>query len=87
LATGLFAISVLLALWLMHTLAAIALGDHEPRQIGRCVATLLAIVLLMVATRYRLPDAASAKRAAAASSLSRPEPGGTGLHPVEVAFQ
>lgn len=61
-ATGLFFVSMLLAFFLMHTLAAIALGDHEPKQIRRSIATLLILVPLMVGTRVRLDSDASAER-------------------------
>jgi hypothetical protein len=62
LAVGLFAVSLLLALALIHLLAAIALGDDEPKQIGRSAATLLVLVLLMVSTRSRLRSLTATER-------------------------
>jgi hypothetical protein len=85
LSTGLFAAAILLALWLVHLLAGVALGDHEPRQIGRCVATLLAIMLLMVSTRFRWHEVL-ANRAAMAAPAAVRAPSDI-LHPLEVAFQ
>ena len=73
LATGLFLGSLFLAMQLMHTLAAIALGDQAPKQIHRSVAILLALVLLMVGTHARVH--------ACADSAAN------GLHRTEVTFQ
>jgi hypothetical protein len=53
-ASGLFAVSIILALQLLHTLAAVALGDHEPRQVRRSLVILLLLVVLMVGTRWRI---------------------------------
>ncbi len=53
LATGLFLASIGLALALLHQLAAIALGDVDARPIRRAVVALVALMLLMVATRSR----------------------------------
>ncbi|MGD9720982.1 MAG: hypothetical protein AB7O59_02890 [Pirellulales bacterium] len=54
LAGGLFVVSLLLALWLMHSLAGIALGNDAAPQIRRALLTLCVLVLLMVGTRARL---------------------------------
>jgi hypothetical protein len=54
LASGLFAGSLLLTLPLMQWLAAIALGDHESRQIRNSIAVMVLVVLLMVGTRCRI---------------------------------
>jgi hypothetical protein len=59
-ASGLFAASILLALQLLHTLAAVALGDHDPKQVRRSVAMMLALVVLMVGTRWRIGQPAVA---------------------------
>ncbi len=53
-ATGLFAIGIALALYLMHSLAAIAQGECEPRYVRRSIATMLLVVLLMGATHCRI---------------------------------
>jgi hypothetical protein len=58
-ATVLFGLSVLLALWLMHGLSAIALGNNRPAEIRRAVAAMLLLVILMAGTRVR----ADARRA------------------------
>ncbi|HEV3138777.1 MAG TPA: cytochrome ubiquinol oxidase subunit I [Pirellulales bacterium] len=55
-ATGLFVTSFLLALQLMHSLAGIALGNREPRQIRNSVAVIMLVLLLMVGTRGRTQD-------------------------------
>ncbi len=52
-ATGLFVMSLLLMLQLMHSLAGIALGNCEPRQIRNSIAVMLLVVFLMVGTRSR----------------------------------
>ncbi|MBI3838141.1 MAG: hypothetical protein HY288_09450 [Planctomycetia bacterium] len=54
LATGLFITSLLLTLQLMHSLAGIALGDRESRQIRNAIAVMMLVVLLMVGTRCRI---------------------------------
>ncbi len=76
LATGLFMVSLLLALVLIHTLAAVALGDHEPRNIGRSMALLVILILLMVGTRLRLHTNAAAEHGG--SSLPGSARPGTG---------
>jgi hypothetical protein len=53
LATGLFVAALVVALVLVHRLAAIALGDDGPKQVRRSIATMLLLIMLMVATRYR----------------------------------
>jgi hypothetical protein len=60
LATGLFATSVLLALWLMHSLSAIALGNKRPAEVRRAVSAMLFLVVLMAGTRLRAPARPSA---------------------------
>jgi hypothetical protein len=55
-ATGLFATSFLLTLQLMHSLAGIAMGNCEPRQIRNSIAIMVLVVLLMVGTRGRAQD-------------------------------
>ncbi len=80
LASGLFLGSLFLALQLLHTLSAIALGDQEPKLIRRSVAILLALVLLMVGTRACLHDRALG---ALGSSVGRP----AALHQTGIAFQ
>lgn len=67
LTSGLFLAALLLAMQLMHTLAAVALGDQTPQLIRRTVAVTLALVLLMAATHARLHN-----RAWAASGVPRP---------------
>jgi hypothetical protein len=52
--------SILLAFQLMHTLAAIMLGDHAPKQIRWSMAILTAVILLMVGARSRTHDRAAA---------------------------
>jgi len=47
LTTGLFAVSVVAALALMHSLAAVALGDVQRKTIIRAMALLVLTVLLM----------------------------------------
>lgn len=61
-ASGLFAASVLLTLQLLHTLAAIALGDSEPKQVRRSVLLVVMLMLLMAGTRARLDGDALATR-------------------------
>ncbi len=80
LSSGLFLGSLFLALQLIHTLSAIALGDPEPKLIRRSVAILLALVLLMVGTRACLHEHALGPLG---SSDGRP----AALHRTEIAFQ
>lgn len=54
LATGLFLVSLLLSVLLLHLLSAIALGDTQSKQVRRSVAVVTLLVLLMVGTRLRL---------------------------------
>ncbi len=56
LSTALFAISLIAALGLMHTLAAITLGDRDTRSVRRAAVLAAAVVLLMVATQSRVED-------------------------------
>lgn len=53
-ASGLFVAAIVSALYLMHRLAGVALGDHNPKQIRATIAVMLLIVLLMVGTRCRV---------------------------------
>jgi hypothetical protein len=54
LATLPFACGILATLGLLHTLAAVALGDHDPRQVRRSLALMLATILFMTATLQRV---------------------------------
>ncbi len=63
LATLLFLASLLLAVYLLHALSALALGEAELRPAWRTAAMLLVLVTLMVGTRVRLSSrAASASK-------------------------
>lgn len=53
-AMGLFFAGLLLAVHLLSVLLAIALGDDASRHVRRSMAVLVAVMLLMVATRLRL---------------------------------
>ena len=55
-ATSLFVLAVLAALGSMHYLSAIAMGEWSEQRIKRAVGVLLAVILLMVATRYRADE-------------------------------
>jgi hypothetical protein len=55
-ATSLFGLSILLALWLMHGLGAIALGNDRPAEIRRALTAMLVLVVLMAGTRLRAGD-------------------------------
>lgn len=52
--TALFVISIAGVLRLMHLLASLALGDHEPRQIFESLAILTTVVTLMTGVLYRV---------------------------------
>ncbi len=90
LATSLFMLSLLLALLLIHNLAAIALGDRDPKQIHRSLVILLLVVLSMVGTRSRLQSQRLADRGQSSLGFS---PRSTvteftaDLHHAKVAFQ
>jgi len=90
LATGLFVLSLALALLLMHYLAAIALGDRDPKQIHRSLVILLLVVLSMVGTRSRLESHRLADRGPSSWGFS-PRSAVTeftaDLHHAQVAFQ
>jgi hypothetical protein len=79
--TGLFVVSLLLGLQLMHLLAAIALGDDEPKHVRRSVVVLLAVVVLMSGTRLSGQNHAFAdrdrvrQRAPATVRIGRSPPG------------
>lgn len=70
LATGLFAVAVILALGLMHHLAMIALGDVRRGAIIRAAAMMFATILTMTGTLQRARHLA--ERPAAATQLTRP---------------
>ncbi len=54
LATGVFALGIMLSLLLMHQLAGVALGEREPAAVLRAALVLGCVVLLMVAARQRM---------------------------------
>jgi hypothetical protein len=56
LATLPFACGLLATLGLLHTLAAVALGDRDPRQVRRSLVLMLATVLFMTATLQRVRE-------------------------------
>ncbi len=56
LATIPFALGVLATLGLLHHLAAVALGDRDPRQIRRSVILMFLTVLFMTATLQRIRE-------------------------------
>jgi hypothetical protein len=60
LAAGLFVVSLLLSVQLLHLLGAIALGDTDVRQARRALACVSLLVLVMVGTRLRLDGASPA---------------------------
>jgi hypothetical protein len=91
-ATALFAVSLVLALALMHALAGIALGNDASRQIRRSIAVLCTLVILMAATHSRVDQPTPAADAVGAPATavvdvacSRPQPGD--LHSDNPAFQ
>jgi hypothetical protein len=51
-----FACGILATLWLLHTLAAVALGDRDPRHVRRSVLLMLSTVLFMTATLQRIRE-------------------------------
>jgi hypothetical protein len=72
LATGLFLAALMCAVQLLYALLSMALGDHEPRQVRRSALLLAIVMLLMVGTRQRLAERATAP-------LAPPIAGGVGL--------
>ena len=52
-ALGLFAAAVIAALWLMHTLAAVAWGETGGGAVWRCAALTVIVFLLMAGMRHR----------------------------------
>jgi cytochrome bd-type quinol oxidase subunit 1 len=54
LTSGLFLTAVVLALWLVHTLGGIALGDFDTRQVRRSIAMVVGVIMLMVLARCRV---------------------------------
>lgn len=56
LATLPFALGILATLGLLHLLAAVALGDRDPRHVRRSLALMLATVLFMTATLQRIRE-------------------------------
>ena len=76
LATLPFACGVLATLGLLHTLAAVGLGDRDPRQVRRSLGLMLLTILFMTATLQRVrqlgrPTADRAGAEAAASQQRR----------------
>jgi hypothetical protein len=69
LATGLFLVSLLLSVHLLHLMAAVSLGDIEAKQARRALAAVTVLVLLMVGTRLRLDAQAASVAPAKAVSL------------------
>ena len=69
-ATLLFLASVLLAMWLMHELSALALAAPSIGQVWRASGVLVALVCLMVGTRVRLESLTPAARRAEAACSS-----------------
>jgi hypothetical protein len=69
LATGLFLVSLLLSVHLLHLLAAVSLGDLKAKQATRALAAVTVLVLLMVGTRLRLDAQAESVAPAAAATL------------------
>ena len=65
-ATVLFAVSLLGVLRLLHLLAAVALGDHETRQVVESIALMLIVVTLMTGVLHRVDRHADAARRAVA---------------------
>ena len=61
LASGLMAASIIAALYLMHQLSAVAMGDTSPRQLKLAVWMMIVVVVLMTATARRAtsPDTKS----------------------------
>jgi hypothetical protein len=64
--SGLFAAALVMVFQLLHTLAAVALGDSNPRLAGRSAAITVLVVILMSTTRARLDDRAMAGHEGAA---------------------
>jgi hypothetical protein len=52
-ATGIFSAAIVVALYWLHAVAAIALGDCDRRRVRRSIATLSLLLILMVAARSR----------------------------------
>ena len=79
-AAGLLAASVLLSLWMMHVLAAIALGEVQPSKVRRGVLLMVLVVALMTGTSHRAlrqPRQAAQRTAAASPALVGSEPAPT----------
>jgi hypothetical protein len=77
-ATLLFTTAMLLALYLLHALAALAWGDPQARSAGLPLAIMALVVVLMVAARRRLSDVPTLPGVAsgvAAASMGSHEPG------------
>jgi len=73
LATCLLISSVVLAIWMLQTLAAIAIGDTERSKLVRAMALMVVIITLMSGTLQRLRalgDAAHAEEPAQQSSVT-----------------
>ena len=64
---ALFVAALVLALLLMHYLAAVALGDADTSNVRRACLLLIAVVVLMVGTLRRLDSQARALQAVQAS--------------------
>lgn len=71
LAAALFAAALLVAVTLLHRLAAIALGDVQPRAVVVAALLVALVMLLMAATRQRTRNAASARQTAVHSPFTR----------------
>jgi len=53
-ATSLFGVSVLVAFWLLHALAAVALGESTAKRIGQALGGMLVVIVCMCAVLQRL---------------------------------
>jgi hypothetical protein len=80
LATGLFAAAVLFTLSLMHSLASIALGEHDRRRIRNSILVLMLIMLLMVGARGRVSSRSLSQRPQAKDRPAQPAAINSPLH-------
>lgn len=74
-ATALFGVSLVAALWLMHQWTAVAFGDIKPRTLVVAMVSMVVVVVLMTGTlRAAKSNRSDAERAATASSIALPIP-------------
>lgn len=76
LGSGCFALAIGASIFLMHTLAGVALGDVEPSPLRRSILLAVVVVLLMTTVRHRAREATQQAVAGELRPVARRQAGG-----------